>query len=176
MILQQIKIPLIITMIILFAMVLIYIPSAPEITIPSNSGGTYLQLDNELLVANATIIEVVSGHAWQEHGTEVNDAIRCLNNKGSSMSFKTFGFKDWSGKDLFTNLWLCQDGDNWYAIVTTTLQKMGGNRVGKLVTAYLIDRKLFPNVGDFVLKVKELWGAIETSFRIEAGSVFLAPR
>lgn len=166
---------LIVAMLIMTFIVMI-VPS-PEITIPSSSGGMItIEQDASLLVANATIIEVVSGHAWEGHGTEVNDAFRCLNDKGSTMSFKTFGFKDSQGRDLFTNLWLCQDGDKWYAIITTTLNKVGGNRIGRLITAYLIDKNLFPVIDDFLALIKDKWNAVQINFVIEAGTVFLSPK
>jgi hypothetical protein len=37
---------------------------------------TTLEVDDSLLAVNATILEVISAHAWTNHGTEVNAAIR----------------------------------------------------------------------------------------------------
>lgn len=150
----------------------------PDINIPVSSGGvtTTIEMNDSLALVNATILDVLSGHAWQGHGTEVNDAIRCLNNNGSTKSFQTFGFLDTNGKPIKTNMWLCRDGDDWYAIVTTTLEKVGGNRIGRLITAYLVDKKKFLLIEEFIDKAKTLWGAREISFTIEAGNVFLAPK
>lgn len=151
-----------------------------EINIQSSSssatGTITFEQDDTLLAANATILEVVSGHAWQGHGTEVNDAIRCLNNHGSTKSFQTFGFFDSNGKPIKTNMWLCQEGDDWYVIVTTTLEKFGGNRIGRLITAYLIDKSKFLVIQDFIDLAIVKWGARVISFAIEAGSVFIQPK
>lgn len=142
----------------------------------SMSGTINVINETELLVANATIIEVVSGHAWTEHGTQVNAAFKCLNDRWSTRSFQTFGFKDTNGTPLKTNLWLCFDGLDWYAIVTTTLEKVGGNRIGRLVTAYAIDKNLFSVVDDFIAVIKDKWLAREINFVIEAGQIFLSPK
>jgi hypothetical protein len=136
---------------------------------------TITQSDS-LLSVNSTIVEVVNGHAWVRHGVEVNAAFRCLNNNGSARSFKTFGMVDETGKPLSTNLWLCQDGNDWYAIITTTLEKVGGNRIGRLITAYLVDKIKFPTIDSFITAITDQWRAISINFIIEAGSVFLQPK
>lgn len=146
--------------------------SAPKIA----SSTVTIYQDDSLLYANATIVEVISGHAWANHGTQVNDAFKCLNDKGSTRSFKTFGMVDESGNPIPTNLWLCFDGKDWYAIITTTLEKVGGNRIGRLVTAYLVDKSKFGTIDAFISEIKTSWRAIEINFIIEAGSVFLSPK
>lgn len=154
----------------------------PEITVPSQSQSIAvespinLETDDTLLAVNATILEVVSAHTWTNHGTEVNSAIRCLNNKGSTRSFITYGFFDDRGNPIKTNLWLCKEGDDWFAIVTTTLEKVGGNRIGRLITAYLVDKSKFLTIDDFISAVISKWNAREIQYVIEAGSTFLQPK
>jgi hypothetical protein len=151
----------------------------PPIQAISNTSAvltTTLEVDDSLLAVNATILEVISAHAWTNHGTEVNAAIRCLNNNGSTMSFRTFGFTDKKGNPIKTNLWLCREENDWFAIVTTSLEKVGGNRIGKLITAYLVDKKTFFIIDDFIAVIKDKWLAKEINFVIEAGSVFLQPK
>lgn len=170
----------------LVALVLVVLASLYFVVVPPPQNSVQISVgsaeqiglteDIELLYANATILEVLSGHAWQNHGTEVNDAIRCLNDKGSTMSFKTYGFKDANGKPIKTNLWLCRDGDDWYAIITTALEKVGGNRIGRLITAYLVDNKRFMVIDDFIKAIEEKWSAVQINFQIPADSVFLQPR
>ena len=163
------------------AVTMIMMVLLPQITFDTgsytgNSASTVLEISDSLLYVNATILDVVSGHAWQNHGTDVNDAIKCLNNHGSTRSFQTFGFKDDLGRPIRTNLWLCKEGDDWFAIVTTTLEKIGGNRIGRLITAYVVDKEHFFLIEDFIKKIITKWGAKEISFMIEAGSVFLQPK
>jgi hypothetical protein len=153
--------------------------NATEIEIQGQStsyNNTYVEENDSLLAVNATILELLNGHAYLKHGTEVNDAFKCLNDRGSTRSFKTFGFLDENNKYIPTNLWLCYDGVNWYAIVTTALEKSGGNRVGRLVTAYLVDKVKFSDIDMFITAIKNQWRAIEINFIIEAGSVFLQPK
>jgi hypothetical protein len=173
----NIKVILALFLLVVLAMVTILIPK-PEVGFPSNSSGGSITLDQDdsLLAVNATILEVLSAHAWTNHGTEVNAAIRCLNNHGSTKSFITFGFKDSNYRDIKTNLWLCQEGDDWFAIVTSSLEKVGGNRIGRLITAYLVDKAKFLTIEDFITAVVAKWSAKEISFVIEAGSVFLQPK
>ena len=121
------------------------------------------------------IIEVVSGHAWESHGKEVNDAIDCLNKNGSARSFKTSGFIDQLGNQIPTNMWLCYDGKDWYAVITTTFQKLSGNKVGRLVTAYKIAKETFPNIDSFVEYAVMKWSAFSISYIIEPGNIILQP-
>ena len=127
-------------------------------------------------VSQFRIIEVVSGHAWNSHGAEVNDAIRCLNDKGSSISFKTQGFTDKSGNQIPTNMWLCFDGKDWYAVVTTHFYRLGGNKIARLVTAYKIAKDIFPQINDFVTYAATKWNAIQISYGIEPGNIILQPK
>ena len=140
------------------------------------AGTTTITQDDSLMSVNATIVELLNGHAYERHGVEVNAAFKCLNDKGSTKSFKTFGFIDERGNPLPTNMWLCFDGKDWYAIVTTTLEKVGGNRIGRLVTAYMIDKVKFSDIDMFITSIKNQWRAIEINFIVEAGSVFLQPK
>lgn len=121
------------------------------------------------------IIEIVSGHAWK-HGTQVNYAIDCLENKGSSRSYKTTGILNKNNSLIPTNLWLCFDGKDWYAIVTTYFEKIGGNKVARLVTAYLIDKNIFPSIEDYIAYVTLKWGATLIDYTIEAGNIILQPK
>jgi hypothetical protein len=158
--------------------VMFFAPPVPEIAgYESNSGGFVIENSVEDYSYDARIIEVVSGHAWANHGLAVNDAFKCLNNNGSTMSFKTFGFKDgYTGKDIPTNLWLCKNGDDWYAIVTTIFEKVGGNKIAKLVTAYKVSKDIFPTIESYITHITNKWGAIKISYAIEAGNIFLQPK
>lgn len=147
-----------------------------SVSYPQAGSTITITQDDSLLAVNATIVEVVNGHAWERHGTQVNDAFKCLNDKGSTKSFKTFGMTDEKGNFIPTNLWLCYDGDNWYAIITTALEKVGGNRIGRLVTAYMVDKTKFSTIDSFITAVTNQWRAIPINFIIEAGSVFLQPK
>lgn len=130
----------------------------------------------DLSVQEIRVIEVVSGHAWQNHGVEVNSAFDCLGKNGSTKSFKTFGFTDKFGKNIPTNMWMCFDGFDWYAIVTTVFEKIGGDKVARLVTAYKVSKDLFPTIDDFFKYIGEKWGAVAITYSIEAGKIFLQPK
>jgi hypothetical protein len=161
---------------------------APDIQIPANNSGNevsqvivtqpHFVYDAEFVAifVEARIFEVYSGHAWQQHGDEVNKAFRCLSDKGSSMSFKTFGFKDSFGNVIPTNVWLCFDGTDWYAIVSTVFEKVGGNHVARLVTAYKVSKDLFPNIADYVKYLGSNWGARQINYIIEAGTILISPK
>ncbi len=150
----------------------------PSIDVSSNNSGGFVIEDATADYSyDARIIEIVSGHAWENHGTSVNDAFKCLNNNGSEMQFKTFGFKDgWTGKDIPTNLWLCKDGDDWYAIVTTVFEKVGVNKIARLVTAYKVSKDIFPTIESYVQHIVSKWGAIAISYKISGGDIFLQPK
>jgi hypothetical protein len=157
-------------------MTLVPTMSAPPVSYSSTGGVTTIMEDEKLTAVNATIVEALNGHAWLKHGKEVNDAFKCLNDNGSSRSFKTFGMVDEAGNPIPTNSWFCFNGKDWYVIVTTTLEKVGGNRIGRLVTAYMIDKVKYPVIDSFIDYLKTSWRAIEINFIIEAGSVFLQPK
>lgn len=123
------------------------------------------------------ILEIFSGHAWEEHGLDVNKAFQCLNRNGSTRSFKTSGFfKDTNGNKIPTNLWLCFNGKDWYAIVTTTFEKIAGNKVARLVTAYKISKESFPTIDSFITYIQENWFAREIIYQIKAGDLLLQPK
>lgn len=122
------------------------------------------------------IIEVVSGHAWQQHGTQVNSALDCLGKKGSTRSFKTSGFVGQNGNQVPTNVWLCFDGFDWYAVVTTIFENVGADKVARLVTAYKISKDLFPTLDDYLSYLKVQWYAREITYAISAGQIFLQPK
>ena len=125
------------------------------------------------------IIEIVSGHAWENHGDEVNKAIKCLRNNGTLKSFKTSGFADpLTNSFLKTNLWICQDNDGkLYSIVTTAFEKVGGNQIARLITAYEIAKDIFPTLDDFVTYIADKWQAIAITYLIPAGQdIFLSPK
>lgn len=131
---------------------------------------------DDLGIQEIRVIEVVSGHAWQNHGTEVNSAFDCLGKNGSTKSFKTFGFTDKFGRNVPTNMWMCFDGFDWYAIVTTVFEKVGADKVARLVTAYRVSKDLFPTIDDFFRYVGDKWGAVSINYSIEAGKIFLQPK
>jgi hypothetical protein len=143
-----------------------------------DSNTTTIELTTETLtVDEARIIEIVSGHAWQQHGDEVNAAIKCLSNNGTWKSFRTSGFTDSNGKKVDASLWLCFDGNDYYSIVTTRFIKDGGNQIARLVTAYKIAKDVFPTVEDFITYIATKWGAYEISYVIKAGEqIFLSAR
>jgi len=146
-------------------------------TPPSSRNDTYVFESMTLTVAEARIFELVSGHAWQEHGEEVNDAMRCLGDNGTAKSFKTKGFGDGQGNIIPTNLWLCTNGDDWFAIVSTKFQKIAGNQVARLVTAYKVGKDIFPTIDDFIEYITVKWGAYEINYVIEAGqNILLDPK
>ena len=127
--------------------------------------------------AEIRIIEILSGHAWQNHGTQVNSAFDCLGKNGSTRAFKTFGFTDSkSGKLIPTNLWMCQDVDGWYAVVTTVFEKVGNDKVARLVTAYKISSEIFPTIDDYIQHIVSKWGAVAISYSISAGQIFIQPK
>lgn len=146
-------------------------------TSPS-SNATTIELTTETLTADeARIIEIVSGHAWQQHGDEVNAAIKCLSNNGTWKSFRTSGFTDANGKKVDANLWICFDGNDYYSIVTTRFIKDGGNQIARLVTAYKIAKDVFPTIEDFITYIATKWGASAISYTIKAGEqIFLSAR
>lgn len=132
--------------------------------------------EDTLTAEQIRIIEVVSGHAWLNHGTGVNSAFDCLGKNGSTHSFKTFGFKNKDGSDIPTNLWLCFDGNDWYAIVTTFFEKVAGNKVARLVTSYKVSKDLFPQISDYINYIASKWGAVEIAYKINSGDIFLQPK
>jgi hypothetical protein len=169
---------LLIALVIILVMLFFVVPPMTGIPLTTGSSSVPIMIyeDDSLLAVNATIVEVVNNHAWERHGTQVNAAFKCLNDNGSAKAFKTFGMRDGNGNPIPTNLWLCKDGDDWYAIITTTLEKVGGNRIGRLVTAYLVDKTKFATIDAFITAITNEWRAIPISFIIEAGSVFLQPK
>ncbi len=157
-----------------------------DFTIYSGTTVTLTSVDqttfSDISINEIRIIEVVSGHAWQNHGAEVTAAIRCLSNNGTWKSFRTNGFTDIGGKNVPTNLWMCQDGDKFYAIVTTIFEKIHANfsepaYSARLVTAYLISKDVFPTVNDFIQLITDKWGAREIAYAIQAGEqILLQPK
>ena len=95
---------LVLALVSVFGIVMLTSQDVPQITIPSSgsidSPDSMQKIlypefvyDKEFIsFVDARIFEVYSGHAWQEHGDEVNKAFRCLSDKGSSRAFKTTGF------------------------------------------------------------------------------------
>ncbi len=132
----------------------------------------------DLTPVQIRIIEVVSGHAWQQHGQQVTQAFDCLGRKGSTKSFKTKGFEDLkTNKTIPTNLWMCLDDDgSWYAVVTTIFEKVSGNKVARLVTAYKISTDMFPTINDYIDHIISKWGAIGISYMLNAEKFFLQPK
>lgn len=129
-----------------------------------------------LSVSEMRIIEVISGHAWSQHGAEVNAAFNCMGKNGTTKSFKTTGFINSNGKSIPTNLWMCYDGKDWYSIVTTVFERVGNDKIARLVTAYKIAKDLFPTIDDYIAYIVQKWGAFEIKYIIEAGEIFLNPR
>jgi hypothetical protein len=144
----------------------------------SSSNTNTIELTTETLTANeARIIEIVSGHAWQQHGDEVNSAIKCLSNNGTLKSFRTSGFTDDNNRHVDANVWLCFDGNDYFAIVTTKFIKDGGNQIARLVTAYKVAKDVFPTIEDFITYIATKWSAYEISYVIKAGEqIFLSAR
>lgn len=141
-----------------------------------NSGRSIVQEVEIPTVEEIRIIEIYSGHAWQQHGAEVNTAFRCLQDKGSTKSFKTFGFKDASGSNIPTSVFLCFDGVDWYAVVTTAFQKVGADKIARLVTAYKVSKDLFPKIENYIDYIARNWNAVEIKYVIEAGQILLQPK
>jgi hypothetical protein len=136
----------------------------------------YVVEEMTLGVMEARIIEVVSGHAWQGHGLDVNEAFRCLNTYGSTKSFKTFGFTDFNNGNMIpTNLWMCFDPktSRWYAVVTTYFEKLGADKIARLVTAYRVGPDIFKTVEDFVGYIVSKWGAVEIPYILGQGDILL---
>lgn len=132
----------------------------------------------ELTPAEIRIIEIVSGHAWVRHSaTEVNKAFECIGKYGTSKSFKTFGFKGSKGEFIPTNLWMCLDKDtsDWYAVITTIFEKVGQNKVARLVTAYRVSQDLFPTIDDYIGHITTKWGAVVLNYAINAEKIYLQP-
>ncbi len=129
----------------------------------------------ELSLDQIRILEVVSGHAWETHGEEVNKAIKCLEDNGSRKGFKT-SFQDKYGRMIPTNVWLCFDGKNWYGIITTTFRTIAGNKTARLVTAYNIAKNIFPSIDDFINYIGTKWNAREIDYVIEAGKILIHPK
>lgn len=122
------------------------------------------------------VIQLVNGHAFIEHAGEVNSAFRCLDKHGTWKSFKTYGFKNPDGSPVPTNLWICKDDDGkFYAIVTTVFEKISGNTVARLVTAYKIAEDLFPTINDFISYIGLKWAAREIPYIISMGETILEP-
>jgi hypothetical protein len=122
------------------------------------------------------IIQVVNGHAWLRHSTEANAAFRCLDNHGTWKSYRTYGFKNADDTPVSTNLWLCKDDDgSFYAIITTFFEKIGGNTVARLITAYKVSVDLFPTIQDFISYIVLKWGAREIPYVISQGETILEP-
>lgn len=121
------------------------------------------------------IIQLVNGHAFA-HGEEVNASFRCLDKNGTWKSFKSFGFKNKDGSPVPTNIWICRDDDgSFYAIVTTAFEKIMGNNVARLITAYKIAADLFPTVQDYINYIGLKWSAREIQYVIGVGETILEP-
>lgn len=138
----------------------------------SSEKSSYSLTTYELNADQARIIEIVSGHAWANHGEEVNAAIKCLSDKGTWKSFRTNGFTEKDGKIVPTNLWICKVGDTFYAIITTAFEKNGINQIARLVTAYKIASDVFPTIDDFINYIVQKWDAQEINYIIQAGQDF----
>jgi hypothetical protein len=85
------------------------------------------------------IVKEVSPHARERHGPEVIAAIECINKNGTFKSFKSSKKED-DGSITPTNVWVCIDGNDWYALVTTVFEKVGKNKLARLVTAYKVNQ------------------------------------
>lgn len=135
-----------------------------------------LEQQEALTIEQIRILEVFSGHSWESHGKDVNKVFNCFRDNGSTKSFKTSGFVGTRGEKVDTNLWLCFDGKDWYALVTTAWGRVGGNQVARLITAYRIAKDIFPTLDDYIKYITEKWGAYPISYIIEAGQMLLEPR
>jgi len=162
---------------ILIIVLLVIAGAVYAMSLPAQSGATSLYAYEGLTAYEIRIIEVVSGHAWQQHGVQVNSAFNCLGKNGSTKAFKTFGFSDTkSNKQIPTTLFLCQDVDGWYAIVTTIFEKVGNDKIARLVTAYKISTEIFPTIDDYIQHIASKWGAIAINYTINAEQIFIQPK
>lgn len=132
----------------------------------------------DLTPAQIRIIEVVSGHAWVRHSAgEVNKAFECIGKYGTTKSFKTFGFKGSKGEFIPTNLWMCFDKDSgeWYTVITTVFEKIGQNKVARLVTAYRVAHEIFPTIDSYIEHITNKWGAVILNYAINAEKLYIQP-
>lgn len=130
----------------------------------------------DLTPAQIRIIEIVSGHAFLKHSaSEVNGAFECIGKYGTSKAFKTFGFKGSKGEFIPTNLWMCfnKETGDWYTVITTVFEKVGQNKVARLVTAYKISDLIFPNIESYIEHITNKWGAVILNYAINAERIYL---
>jgi len=85
-------------------------------------------------------------------------------------------FTDKYGNKIPTNLWLCNEGGDWYAIVTTIFEKVGNDKVARLVTAYKVSKDLFPTIDKYLEYLTANWGAKLIDYSINAGQIFIQPK
>lgn len=121
------------------------------------------------------ILEVVSGHAFENHRTDWKGLSDCFKRNGSTKSFRTNGFTDSKGKFVNSNLWLCFDGQDWWALVTTPFTR-AFNPSARLITFYKISKEIFPTIEDYISYVSLKWGAKIITYTIEATKFLLDPK
>jgi len=157
--------------------VLLYFMSQQNMIETTFTGNYIIEGYYDLTPAQIRIIEIISGHAWN-HGSEPNEAFDCLGKYGSTKTFKTFGFKGSNGNFIPTNLWMCFDKVNneWYSVVTTVFEKVGENKVARLITAYRISRDIFPTIGDYIANITTRWGAVVVNYAINAEKIYIQPK
>jgi hypothetical protein len=128
-----------------------------------------LQSYGELTLDQIRIINMVSNHAYKNHGENVDKALNCLNKNGSTRAFKSLKFIDSDGKILPTNTWLCLDGKDWYIIITTIFEKIGGDKVARLVNAFELDTKIYPTIESYIQRLYTYWEAKDIDIVIKSG-------
>jgi hypothetical protein len=163
---------LLLGVIIVVVSIIAWISNSISNIVPSES--YVIESYDNLTVEQIRIIETISQHAWARHGEMASAALDCLKRRGSTKSFKTFGFKDYSGKDIPTNLWMCLDIDgSWYSVATTAFEKIGQNKVARLITAYKVAVDNYQTVADYINALVLRWNAIPIDYSISAEQIIV---
>lgn len=118
------------------------------------------------------IIEITNSHAEERHGQDATDAKRCLEEYGSTMTYreKQSGFLHFLCFNPKSRLW-------YDVIVVGTFAKEGINKVSQLITAYSPSRQ-FQSIQAYIefLSTNEKYLAVVSKYYIVAHDIYFMPK
>jgi hypothetical protein len=71
---------------------------------------------------------------------------------------------------------MCFNGKDWFAMVTTTFNKIGQDKVAILLTAYKVIGTKFSTIEEYIRYLESKWGAVSINYAIEAERILLDPK
>lgn len=134
-----------------------------------------LGMEEDTVLAQYREIDIISNHAYANHGLEVNKALKCLQDMGSMMTYRTFGFTEKDGTPINTSVYICFDPATkvYYAVILTFWRTIRGNQVARLVTAYKIIGDIFSTLDEYIEYIGKKWAAELINYKIDPGKILI---